>query len=500
MSGRLRPAIARAPALLLGAGAGMLLLTGCAETRLSPLPAPPPAEFLVAAGDSAYWVRADSGGVRVRSAPLLLTVEGGRLHALRISEETTDYLEAEFVEEGLYAQPLAGGDSVLLRRDTLVARAHGAWRAAWPDDQPLAPDDDESLEPPDASATDYIEVIEVHGPWVSWAHAVDVDVPEAGEHVHRRQRGVADVRTGARATLDSLVSGTEAARLRTVGRATLDTLLEAVARAQDERARRAQPTLHTFTFDADAFTLTDVDRAPAVLFHVAGRTPSGEALEMLLPPLVLAERPAWWTSVVGTLPTWAPDSSRITWRHAGVQVVGVADADRTGMTLVLQSAVVEGADATEWPMATVPMPVYQVIALDGPAFPPEARAALRDAFDRAAAEDPTALRALAPHSRLPPEIALRTRAARAAVESRHVARVASGHASGHVLAATSMEGGGRMEAVAASRSGRRRPRSPGCHGEDAGSSSPGSGRTTSIPSRATCVFGNAVRASVLSRS
>ena len=406
--------LARCAALLLGLG-----LAACGDRAAPSTATPPTAEFLVAAGDSTYWVRADSTGVRVRSAPLLLAFDAERLHTLRISEDITDYLDAEFVQERLYAQPLLSRDSSLVVHDTLVARAHRLWQTAWPDEVPVLPDeeDEELLDDPAASAADFIEVIDVHGHWVSWAHAVDIDVAEAGPHLHRRRRGVSDVRTGARATLDSLVSPAEAERLRVAGAATLDTLLAAVAQASDDRARRAQSTLHTFAFDAMSFTLTDVDRQPAVLFHVAGEAADGEALELLLPPLVLAEVPAWWAGVAHTLPAWRADSLAVTWRHGAVQVSGEADSARTRFTLVLQDSTGRGPG---WPIAVVPMPVYQFMALDALAMPEEARAALRLAFDRATADDPAAQRAMHPTFRPSTEYAMHARPARPVSESSHV--------------------------------------------------------------------------------
>lgn len=410
---------ARCVAAALGLVLG--LLGGCADqpasSSLSALP--PAAEFLVAAGDSTYWVRADAQGMRVRSAPLLLARHAERWHELRIAEEITDFLDAEFVRERLFAQPLDAADSVLLFVDDAVGDAMRTWLRANPGEAPIDLAEEDAPEP-ESVASDFVEVIDVHGPWVSWAHALDIDVVGAEDHLHRRRRGVTRLTTGARATLDSLMSPAEAERVRTIGRASLDTMRAVVARATDERALRAQATLHTFTFVDSAFSITDVEQQPAIVFHVAGTSSDGEALELLLPPIVLLEQPAWWRDVVRTLPSWSPDSTGLRWGNDEYRVVGVVDSARTTLRLTLTAGTTPGV---EWPIAVVPMPAYQFMVLDSATFGPEARAALLQAFDRAAGDDPFSTRASVPTptaSSLPHRFAMTSRPARHVSESSHV--------------------------------------------------------------------------------
>jgi hypothetical protein len=227
----------------------------------------------VAAGDSTYWVRTDSQGVRVRSAPLLLARHNAQFHELRIAEEITDFLDAEFVRERMYAQPLEVADSVLLFADTSVARAMELWMRAHPGEAPIDLAEEDAPEP-ESVGGDFLEVIDVHGPWVSWAHALDLDVVGAGEHVHRRQRGVTDLGTGARASLESLMSPSDAARVRATGRASLDTMRAVIARASDERAQQAQATLHTFEFVDSSFSITDVAQQPALGVEQVAQVPA----------------------------------------------------------------------------------------------------------------------------------------------------------------------------------------------------------------------------------
>lgn len=401
--------------------AAVSLLGACADQPAptsTPVPLPV-AEFLVAAGDSTYWVRADAQGMRVRSAPVLLARHGERFHELRIAERITDFLDAEFVQEQLFAQPLATADSVLLFADDAVGASMRTWMRANPDEAPIDLAEEDAPDP-ESAASDFLEVIDVHGPWVSWAHALDIDVVGAGDHVHRRRRGVTDLTTGARATLDSLMSPAEAMRVRTIGRASLDTMRAVVSRATDERAQRAQGTLHTFEFVDSAFSITDVEQRPAIVFHVAGTSSDGEALELLLPPIALQEPPAWWREVALTLPAWTPDSSGVSWGNDRYRVVGVVDSARTTLRLALTA---DASPGVEWPIAVVPMPAYQFMILDSATFGPEARTALLRAFDRAAGDDPFATRASMPApsaSPIPHHVAMTQRPARHVSESSHV--------------------------------------------------------------------------------
>lgn len=365
----------------------MVALSACADRAEIPA-VPPVAEFLVAAGDSTYWVRSSPEGLRVRSAPLLLTRTGNDFFELRIVEDIRDYLDAEFVRERLYGHVLGGTDSVLLYADESVADAMRFWLSERPGEEPINADEDDAPAPA-SSAADFLEVIDVHGRWVSWAHALDIDLENAPGHTHQRRRGVSDLRSGARAELDSLVSPLEATRITSVGRASLDTILAVVRNARDARATRARETLHTFVFDAAAFSITDVERQPAILFHVPGTSADGEALELLLPPIVIAETSPWWSDVRPTVPAWSADSSSMRWTHSQYRVVGSVDSARSLLTLSLLS---DSAGARPWPIAVVPMPAYQFIALEDAALDAGTRAALGRAFDRASADNSLAMR------------------------------------------------------------------------------------------------------------
>lgn len=353
---------------------------------------PPVAEFLISAGDSTYWVRSGAEGLRVRSAPLLLTRSHGVFHELRIAEQAVDYLDAQFVREQLYGFPLDSRDSILLFDDGSVSTALAEWQKEHPDEQPVDIDDIDGLDAPEpaTSATDFLEVIDVHGRWVSWAYTLDIDIEGAVGHTHLRRRGVVDITTGAVATLDSLVSPSEARRIEQHGRASLDTMLNVVRQATDDRAARARATLHTFTFDPLAFSITNGVRDPAITFHIAGTGVDGEALELLLPPIAIDSAPPWWADVQPTLPVWSGDSLQVRWSHNGYTVVGTVDSARTQLTLSLSTDTV---NARPWAIAVVPMPAYQFVALDVPPITEAVRTSLRRAFDRASGDIPYAARA-----------------------------------------------------------------------------------------------------------
>jgi hypothetical protein len=66
----------------------------------------PAAEFLFAAGDSTYWVRSSGEGMRVRSAPILLTDVDGRLFEIFMSDDGAEYPDASFATVRLWSRSL----------------------------------------------------------------------------------------------------------------------------------------------------------------------------------------------------------------------------------------------------------------------------------------------------------------------------------------------------------------------------------------------------------
>ena len=231
---------------------------------------PPNAEFLFASGDSTYWVRSSAAGLRVRSAPILLTQVDGRFLEIFIAEDGVDYEDATFAVARVFSRDVTHGDSVSLFDDGSVMREAADWKRRHPRDTPLDPDLEDVPDDPRTVVSEEIEILDVHGPWVTFNHLLDIDLADREPHRHVGKRYVVDVRTGARTTLQSLFGETEARRLIDAGRRSFLQLTDSIRQAGDDRAELARESLESFRFDATSFGLTDVAREPAVAFMVPG--------------------------------------------------------------------------------------------------------------------------------------------------------------------------------------------------------------------------------------
>lgn len=348
----------------------------------------PAAEFLVAAGDSTYWVRSNAEGMRVRSAPILLTQVDGRLFEIFIGDEGAEYPDASFATARLWSRAIESRDSTLLFADSTVLRELAAWRRAHPRESEIDPSADDVPDDPQTIVQDDIEIVDAHGPYLTFEHLLDVDIDGGPEHIHTGRRYVVDVRSGHRATLTDVLGPEEAARAVATARASLTQLTDSIRAAGasgDERAAAAVESLDSFVFDSSSFGITDAGREPAIAFMVPGKGPDGEALAMYLPP-IRVKAPAWWGAVQRTLPEWAADSSLVRWRRERYDVLARPSAEGDLLALSLQA---KGARDTlgTWPVTTVAAPAYQLIALESPPLDSAARAALARAFDVSTALD-----------------------------------------------------------------------------------------------------------------
>ncbi len=342
---------------------------------------PPAAEFLFAAGDSTYWVQSGEAGVRVRSAPILLTQVDGRFFEVFIAEDGVDYADAAFAVARVYARDVSQRDSLALFDDGNVMREAEGWKRRHPDEEAIDPENEDLSNDPQTIVSEEIEILDVHGPWVTFNHLLDVDVADAEPHRHAGKRYVVDVRNGTRATLHSMFGDTEARRLITAGRQLFRQLSDSIRAAGDDRAALARETLESFQFDSSSFGLTDMAGAPAVAFMIPGNGIEGEALALNLPPIA-AQAPSWWGAVQTTLARWNADSSQVRWARSGYDVVARPVPDEPSLALTLLSSRVR--EPREWPIATVPSPAYQLIPLDAPPVSAALRHALAGAFDAAA--------------------------------------------------------------------------------------------------------------------
>ncbi len=360
------------------------------QSRGSPGRVPPAAEFLFAAGDSTYWVRSSADGMRVRSAPILLAQVDGRFYEVFIAEDGVEYEDASFATSRIFSRDLAGTDSLMLFSDSAVMKEAAAWKQRHPRATPIEIDDEDAPTDPATIVHEQIEVVDVHGPWLTFRQLLDVDVDGPAPHRHVGRRAVVDVRTGRLATLSTLFGVTEASRVAGAGRAAFAHLADSIRKTSDERAALARETLDSFRFDSTSFGVTDIDRAPAVAFLVPGTGGDGEALAIYLPPLAVAV-PEWWAPVKPTLPEWMRDSSRVRWNRTGYEVAARPSADGESLALVLSAR--NAFRSPEWPIATVAAPAYQLITLDTPPVSANLRNALARAFDASSSLDGLAQRA-----------------------------------------------------------------------------------------------------------
>lgn len=341
---------------------------------------PPTAEFLLAAGDSTYWIRSSADGLRVRSAPILLTYTDGHFYEVFISDDVHDFEQASFASARVFQRDIMRTDSLLIFEDGTVSREARAWIRSHPNAIPLDPDDDSADDTPPTFVSDDIEVIDVHGPWLTFGHTLDVDVAGRTSHLHQRKHGVLDVRSGARSTLQALFGTDEAKRLQKLARAAFAELTDSVRRSTDERGAAARKTLSSFVFDSMSFGLTEVARSPAIAYLVSGTGEKGEALSLYLSPQT-AVAPDWWKAVEPTLPQWNNDSTELSWKHSRYQVLARPAANGETIAIELVDKPNSGAPR-HWPIATVPAPAFQLIALDETPLDSTTRNALARAFDQ----------------------------------------------------------------------------------------------------------------------
>ena len=316
----------------------------------------------------------------MRSAPILLTYTDGRFYEVFISDDVHDFEQASFASARVFQRDIMRADSLLIFEDGTVAREARTWMQSHPDAQPLDPDDEASDDAPPTFVSDDIEIIDVHGPWLSFGHTLDVDVAGRRRHLHQRRHGVIDVRSGARTSLQGLFGADEAARLQAMGRTAFVALTDSVRRSMDERSDAARRTLASFSFDSMSFGLTEVSRIPAIAFLVPGMGEQGEALSLFLPPQTAAV-PAWWRTVAQTLAQWNSDSTELSWARAQYRVVARPSDDGDALAIELVDMPRRGAPR-HWPIATVPAPAYQLISLDETPLDSLTRNALARAFDQ----------------------------------------------------------------------------------------------------------------------
>lgn len=341
-------------------------------TREVPPPAAPSAEFIIAAADSAFWVRSDEQGIRVRGAPMVVAQVGGRFAEVYVADEDRSYYDAVYVGQRLLKRDLITGDSMSLFADTLMPVLARAYAAANPDERPLS-SDEEGYENPRTVATAEVMVLDVIGPWLSYEYRTDINVI-GGPSSHGSRRGVIDLRTGVSATLDALFGAATALQVTARGREQWRVILDSLRLAIDGQGEDVRAELDRLTFDPHSFIIGVEDREPRVRFSIAqsaGRNAGGSHELEGIP----VDEPAWWADVRQAYPIEEVPDERL-WPREHFTLVARNASARSAFALR------DGA-GTEWRLGSVPSPVLRVMWLED-SLAPGTRTALTRAFNESA--------------------------------------------------------------------------------------------------------------------
>ena len=363
---------------------------GCRDDQRPAAAAPPRAEFLVAAGDSIYWVRTTADGIRRRGSSMLLARFGGDFYEIYTADEDRSFYDALFVGQRVYTRDLVSGDSALVYRDTIVPMAERHWAAIHPGESPLQPEEDGS-DHPVASATADVELLDVHDAYLSLEHHTDIDVAGV-RHLHRTVRRVVDLRAHRDASVRDAFGDSLGRAVLARGTALFAAARDSISDSHEPGADEARDAAVDLSFDPRSFSLGDSEGRPAVTFVVPGVGDHTTGTTLPLEPIPTAA-PAWWSFVVPTLPA-SHDSVEDRWTGRGYTVRARYDAAGESAALSLADA-----SGREWSLGRIPVPVRHVLWLDHPALDSLHREALARAFDDAVLYDDNARLASAPRRR-----------------------------------------------------------------------------------------------------
>ena len=353
--------------------AGVLLLgVGCRNQPRATTSAPS-ADFLVTAGDSAFWVSTVDGRLRMRRAALTLAYVDGRFYELYVADDDRSYYDALLIGQRIYRRDLVSGDSVQVFEDKRVTNIARQYAAEHPDERRLG-DDEDGSDDPHTVATSDIELLDVLGPLLSYEHHTDIDIANL-EDTHNVRYGVVDLRNGSPATLRAIFGDSAAGRIVADARAAYRVVIDSVRRARSARGRRAARVIDAFHFDSTSFALVDIDGSPRVGFYVPGEGVSGAGLALPLPHVRTPE-PAWWSTIASTVPTLGADSASEVWRGPRYDVIAHYDTSGEYATLVVRDSAKK-----EWPAGRLPTPTRRVYRLDITNVDTTVRRGLARAFD-----------------------------------------------------------------------------------------------------------------------
>lgn len=359
----------------------LLALAGCRETgrtAASDRTIPPPADFVLSAGDSAFWVTSSGGTTHVRGAPLELALVQGRIYELYVADDDRSFGGALLVGQRVYRRDLVTDDSLLVFQDTVVPRLARLYARLHPDDAPLSPDEDLSGDP-SWIATATLDLEELAGPFVSYSLHTDVNRDDAPLW-HTSRRGVLDLRRGGSATL-ATVAGSAQAEVERERTIVMASTLDSVRVSQDTRGERAAAVLSHYRLDPASFSLTTLDGAPAVSFALSGRGEGDAGHLLALAPIPIGE-PAWWPEAAAALAVSSADGLRDVWRHGDYDVVVRYDSLGGAARLFLRDDT-----SREFDVGDIPSPARRIIWLDHPSLDSLSRRALDRAFEESSLYD-----------------------------------------------------------------------------------------------------------------
>ncbi|MGH7662762.1 MAG: hypothetical protein ACRENI_00455 [Gemmatimonadaceae bacterium] len=338
--------------------------------------APPQAEFLLAAGDSTFWVESTDDGIRVRGSPIFLANYGGRFYEVYVADDDRSYYDAVIIGQRIYRRDIVTGDSLLVLEDEAIAGLVRSHDRMHPGERQLSPDEPAHSDP-EMFASSEIELLGMHGPFLSYEYRAEVE--RSGElFTASARRGVVDLRSGRRATAGELFGDSTAAWLAERGRALLTAALDSVLESGGMLAREVAGALADFEFRSTSFAVVNAGHRPMVEFLLPGESGRAGGHTLTLPAIPLHVQPAWWSNVTPSLPRVLGDSAAVWPRRAYTVVVRYSASRDSALLAIADSA------GGEWRDATVPMPAHRIYWLDSPAPDSVTRAALARAFDEAA--------------------------------------------------------------------------------------------------------------------
>ena len=344
-----------------------LLTASACRNGNAPVIRPPAADFVLSAGDSAYWVTTNTTGIQWRGAPLDLARVDGRFFEVYVVDDDQSFQGAELIGQNVFRRDLRTGDSVLVYRDTLVPHFAREYARLHPAATRLALGDEPDNEPA-WRATATLDLGVTHGAFISFSIHTDV-VRDGTPLWHTSRLGMLDLHGNRVASLADVVGAESSA----VERRRDQALRSALDSARSLGGDRAGLRLAQYRLDPASFEITSVDGGPAIAYSVPGPG-SGNAGRMLqLEPIRFSE-PAWWRDIASSLPTASADGSRDVWRHGAYDVVVRYDSAGAARLVVRDST------SREWPIGPIASPATHVYWLDRPALDSVTRRALSKAF------------------------------------------------------------------------------------------------------------------------